>query len=568
MKAVFSFTLRRFYATILSLFTLLIYAELEDVHGFESNGGFQQQRLVGRRSMRGSSVHGPVVSFAPTNKDDPRYSCSYQTYTSRSTNNSNNNRLQQGTILSMALGVVPTLDKWKVIPGGSVIGTVRNPPAIADGDVITTSPIQDPELAGRQVTVTTASGSKYKLMEPRGEISAAAREREALALEAALALADEMRENNSINAMAGTNTNNQKSSSPQKSNFFGGWAGPFNSSNNNKAATEDPSVSGSNDISEARQKEILRSSPEWQEATRIYSLTGDIIGLEDEYLLASKPERSTSGKSNIWEAYKTDESTGLPVDNAVPVCMKISSNLEAISREYENYRKLSFLGIWETGRFVRCYEFFPVAGYDKKFRDQCALAIERGARDLKSFLNSRGKLEKKELKDACVSATQCVQALHRAGLVWTDMKTENFVVMPNGEVKGIDLESAMPIGDYPVDYSPEACPPEFATAFLAGEGPYFELGTSYDVWSLGMLMLELSTGRGYFDGKTPAQITKQLRDMDEYSMTDYLDDVECEERLKDLIRRCLQKDSQKRPNTAQILMHPYFLAGNPFSFFS
>jgi len=284
--------------------------------------------------------------------------------------------------------------------------------------------------------------------------------------------------------------------------------------------------------------------------------------------LASDPERSTSGKSNIWEAYRTDESTGLPVENAVPVCMKISSNLEAISREYENYRKLSFLGLWETGRFVRCYEFFPVAGYDKEFRNQCALAIERGARDLKSFLNSREKLEKKELRDACVSATQCVQALHRAGLVWTDMKTENFVVMPNGEVKGIDLESAMPIGDFPVDYSPEACPPEFATAFLAGDGPYFELDTSYDVWSLGMLMMELSTGRGYFDGKTPTQITKLLRDMDDETMADHLATIECDERLKDLIRRCLQKDSTKRPNAAQILMHPYFLAGIPFSFLS
>jgi len=292
------------------------------------------------------------------------------------------------------------------------------------------------------------------------------------------------------------------------------------------------------------------------------------VGLEDEYLLASKPERSTSGKSSIWEAYKANESTGLPVDNAVPVCMKISTNLEAISREYENYRKLSFLGIWETGRFVRCYEFFPVAGYDKPLSDQCALAIERGSRDLKSFLSSRGRLENKELRDACVSATQCVQALHNAGLVWTDMKTENFVVMPNGEVKGIDLESAMPIGDYPVDYSPEACPPEFAKAFLAGEGPYFELETSYDVWSLGMLMLELSTGRGYFDGKNPAQITKHLRDLGDGTEVMDLENVECDERLKDLIRRCLQQDRRKRPNTAQILLHPYFLAGSPFSFLS
>jgi serine/threonine protein kinase len=258
---------------------------------------------------------------------------------------------------------------------------------------------------------------------------------------------------------------------------------------------------------------------------------------------------------------------GLPVDNAVPVCMKTSTNLEAISREYENYRKLSFLGITRTGRFVRCYEFFPVAGYDKQFRNKCALAIEQGTQDLKSFLNSKGRLEGKDLRDACIAATQCVQALHNAGLVWTDMKTENFVVMANGEVKGIDLESAMPIGDNPVDYSPEACPPEFATAFLAGEGPYFELDTSYDIWSLGMLMLELATGGGYFDGKNPAQITKFLRDMEDGSGID-VEGFDIDDRLKDLIGRCLQKDSRKRLNTAQILLHPYFLAGNPFSFLS
>lgn len=520
----FSFTLRRFCVTMLSLFILLIYITL-DVHGFQNNGNAKQrQQLLCPQRVR------KATSFPATTAKTIR---------------------SQRTILSMA--GIPTLDKWKIISSGSVIGTVRNHPAIADGDVITTSPIQNPELAGRQMTVTTASGSRYKLLEPRGEISAAAKEREARALALALARVEEA---------DATQASNKQQSSPKNSNFLGGWAGPFKKA-------EPASVNGSSsDNSEARQKQLLRGSPQWVEAAQKYKLTGDTVGLEDEYLLASKPERSTSGKSSIWEAYRASESTGLPIENAVPICMKISDNLEAISREYENYRKLSFLGIWETGCFVRCYEFFPVAGYDKKFRNQCALAIERGARDLKSFLNSRVKLENKELREACLSATQCVQALHNAGLVWTDMKTENFVVMPNGEVKGIDLESAMPIDDYPVDYSPEACPPEFASAFLAGDGPYFELQTSYDIWSLGMLMLELATGKGYFDGKTPAQITKQLRDMDEGAMTAYLDGVDFDERLKDLIGRCLQKDPRKRPSTAQILVHPYFLAGNPFSFLS
>ncbi|KAL3905275.1 MAG: hypothetical protein SGILL_009742 [Bacillariaceae sp.] len=464
---------------------------------------------------------------------------------------------------------VPTLDKWKIQPSGSVIGTVRNHPVIDDGDVITTSPIKNPDGASRMSIVATASGSRYKLLEPRGGVKVAAQPKQATAPPPA--------------KQQQQSPPPSPSSSPSKPSFCGGWGAA--SSSNQASSSSPPSSNDSNTDSatvngasagagasrsvmddEEALKRKVRSSPQWQTAVKKYKLTGSTVGLEDEYLLAGKPERSTSGKSNIWEAYKANE-MGLPVENnATPICMKISTNLEAISREYENYRKLSFLGgLGRTGRFVRCYEFFPVAGYDKRFRNQCALAIERGSQDLKTFLNSKGSLEGKELRDACIAATQCVQALHNAGLVWTDMKTENFVVMPNREVKGIDLESAMPIGDNPVDYSPEACPPEFATAFLAGEGPYFELDTSYDVWSLGMLMLELATGRGYFDGKNPAQITKILRDMEEGSLD--LDVVDCDDRLKDLISKCLQKDGRKRPNTSQILLHPYFvLGGGPFSF--
>jgi len=456
----------------------------------------------------------------------------------------------QRTILSMA---IPTLDKWKIIPNGSVIGTVRNHASIADGDVITTSQIQNPELASRQSIVTTMTGSKYKLLEPRGEISAEQQRKEDVALAAILAKAEK-----DFAANNGQIASEKKQPPAPKKGFFGGWVGPFQKS------AENDSGSGSM-TSEARKKEMLSRGPEWQEAVRKYNLNGDTIGLEGEYLLAKKPTSSTSGKSSICEAYKTEGATGLPRENATPVCMKISDNFVAISREYENYRKLSFFGM-AAGEFVKCYQFFPVAGYDLPYQNQCALVIEKGDQDLKTFLNSKGKLEGKLLRDACESATKCAQALHKAGMVWTDMKTENFVVMSNGDVKGIDLESSMPINDYPVDYSPEACPPEFAKALLEGDGLYFPLDGSYDVWSLGMLMLELSTGRGYFDNKTPAQITKLLRDMDDETMSNHLEGIECDDRLKDLIGRCLQKNPKKRPNTAQMLMHPYFLAGNPFGF--
>ena len=441
---------------------------------------------------------------------------------------------------------IPVLDRWKVLSNGSIVGTVRGHATIDDGDVITTSPIADPNAAKSQGIVETASGSKYRLLSPLKE-----------------------RQSYSAN---GANASTSSSSSSGGGGGGGGAGSPsFNfgflndeqqpeTVNGNGPYAPSATNTGS---SSSSSNDKVRSGPEWRQAVAAYKLTQACIGPSEEYLLAGKPVKSTSGKSNIWEAYQADEATGgLPKAGEPPVCIKVSTNLEAVSREYENYRKLSFLGI-ARGRFVRCHEFFPVASYDKRFKNQCALVLEKGAQDLKSFMNEKGRLEGKELRDACISAAQCVQALHNVGLVWTDLKTENFVVMSHGEVKGIDLESAMPVGDNPVDYSPEACPPEFAEAFLAGDGPYFTLETSYDIWSLGMLMLELSTGQGFFDGKTPAQITKWLRDAEE---TIPVDDFDIDDRLKDLLRRCLQPDPKKRPNMAQILLHPYFIT-SPFSIF-
>ena len=219
------------------------------------------------------------------------------------------------------------------------------------------------------------------------------------------------------------------------------------------------------------------------------SLNGEVIGDDSrQYLLSGKATRSTSRKSEIFKAFKADEN-GLPIGN--PVTVKVSKNWEAIEREAANYNRITKAGV-TRGQFVSLIDFLPTASViTKRYSSQSALVMERGAVDLKRYLTINGALTGKELRDAASAAAQCLQAVHDSGLVWTDMKTENFIVTEEGQVKGIDLESAMPIKDNPVDYSPEATPPEFAKAFLAGDGPYFVLDTSYDIWSFGMLLYEL-----------------------------------------------------------------------------
>lgn len=71
---------------------------------------------------------------------------------------------------------------------------------------------------------------------------------------------------------------------------------------------------------------------------------------------------------------------------------------------------------------------------------------------------------------ACISAwvwltNRCV---HEAGLVWTDLKLDNMLLCQGGEVKAIDLESAVPAKSAPKSFSPEAMPPDFAIASVGG----------------------------------------------------------------------------------------------------
>jgi serine/threonine protein kinase len=292
-------------------------------------------------------------------------------------------------------------------------------------------------------------------------------------------------------------------------------------------------------------------------------LNGDVIGDDSrQYLLVGQASMSTSRKSSIFKAYKSSRD-GLPIGE--PVTVKVSKNWEAIEREAANYQRITKAGV-SRGQFVSLMDFLPTASViTKRYAQQSALVMERGALDLKKYIQINGALNGRELRDAASAAAQCLQAVHQSGLVWTDMKTENFIVTDDGQVKGIDLESAMPIRDNPVDYSPEATPPEFAKAFLAGDGPFFVLDQSYDMWSFGILLYELATGKGYWDGKSPVVITKALRNEPEFDLSN--EDID--KRLKDLILKCLNLTPRKRPNIVQVLLHPYFVSTGigPFSLF-
>ncbi len=401
---------------------------------------------------------------------------------------------------------IPTLNDWIAIKGSAdgdvqISGKVTNHPTIDDGDAIVTSPLVDPSQAKERKIVSTSSGSKYRLGTPLTLPSSAA----------------------SVDVNEAKNKFNQQK--------------------------------------EERRQQILARARTSSES--IPEVTDQTLG-NGRYILAGQAIPSVNGRSLIQTAYRAS-----PIGTATgePLIIKISSNTAAMKREYDNYQRVS--GGLKKGQFIRRKDFLPNAG--KEMPGKSALVMQRGVDDVKAFMPKvGGRLEGPLLLDCAVTALRCMEALHGVRLVWNDLKTENFVVVEDertGDIsfRGIDLESCMPVKSNPIDYTPEACPPEFAKSFLSGEAESFSLEYSYDTWSYGMFLYEISTGRGFFDGVSAEQITKRLP-----TFEPQVDNVS-DPALADLISKCLSPSPRDRPSLARISKHPYFdgYAGNnknPFEF--
>lgn len=439
---------------------------------------------------------------------------------------------------------IPEITNWQISAAGEAKGIIKYHPVLDDGDIITTSRLVNTELCAEGSIVCTASGSKYKLEKPSSQqlklLEKKRKQEEKLEKVAAASQKQQK-----------TPTNASKSSSSPSFGFF-----------NKKSVKESEVAPSKPNQTKSAQSQVKAGT------YRGIVLSASTVG-NGKYVLAKKSFRSTSGKSTIYTAFQTGKD-GLPTGERLAV--KVSPNTDALKREYSNYLKIQ-KGFF-NGRFVNCNDFYAtITDNNKQFKEQSALVIDGGVKNLKQFLDSRwGQgLKGRAMRDVAATAGQCTQAMHSSKLVWTDLKTENFVIMEDEDgasglkcVKGIDLESARPYGRNPVDYSPEACPPEFADAFVSGYGAEFILKPSYDMWSLGMMLYELSTGKPYFGTKSSLAITKILR---AEGFTANVSKVK-DKKLRDLIEQCLSINPDKRPDINQYLLHPFFTTTGigPFSF--
>ena len=151
--------------------------------------------------------------------------------------------------------------------------------------------------------------------------------------------------------------------------------------------------------------------------------------------------------------------------------------------------------------------------------------------------------------------TQIADALahaHEHGIVHRDLKSANVVITPEAQVKLIDFGIAVPLPQVDAEAvtrtmeSPVSSAPAGTLAYMAPEVLNGQEATARsDIWSLGVLLYEMASGRLPFEGETPLDVVSAIAKETPKALPSRVSAG-----LRGIVQRCLQKEPGSRYSAA------------------
>lgn len=175
---------------------------------------------------------------------------------------------------------------------------------------------------------------------------------------------------------------------------------------------------------------------------------------------------------------------------------------------------------------------------------------------------ARSRMDVSEALEVAIQVASALSSAHAAGIVHRDIKLDNIMLRRDGYVKVLDFGLAK-LTERELLLDTEA-----ETQMLIKTTPGVVMGTVYymspeqarglhvdartDVWSLGVVLYELVTGKKPFDGPTTTDVIISIAEREPAPLSKLVPDVPA--KLEEIVTKSLAKDQRQRYQTAAELL--------------
>jgi serine/threonine-protein kinase len=176
---------------------------------------------------------------------------------------------------------------------------------------------------------------------------------------------------------------------------------------------------------------------------------------------------------------------------------------------------------------------------------------------------ARGRMELSEAVDVAIQVASALAAAHEAGIVHRDINPGNIMLRPDGYVKVLDFG----IAKLAEQEAPATMPKDEALLLvetnlgsILGTVPYMSpeqacgapVNKVTDIWSLGVVLYEMVTGRTPYIGDTPREVMISIRENEPPPFTSHNGQTPPE--LQQIITKALRKDQSERYQSASEML--------------
>ncbi len=168
--------------------------------------------------------------------------------------------------------------------------------------------------------------------------------------------------------------------------------------------------------------------------------------------------------------------------------------------------------------------------------------------DLKSGIRKHGALAPRKVAQIGSQIAQALNIAHRHDIIHRDIKPQNIMVQPDGNIKVMDFGIARAKNSHlTADNSVLGTAHYVSPEQTQGK----ELGATSDIYSLGVVMYEAATGKVPFEGDDAISVA--LKQVNEEPVLPSMVNPNIDPSLQAIIMKCMQKDPQDRFQTASEL---------------